>query len=65
VTGDVRTVPADLFVGGRWRAGTGGRGLVSEPAAPSGGVKQSGLGREGGTDGLLEFLEAKYIATRW
>jgi succinate-semialdehyde dehydrogenase/glutarate-semialdehyde dehydrogenase len=37
------------------------RGLISDPAAPFGGVKQSGLGREGGFDGIYEFLETKYI----
>ncbi|ONI80731.1 NAD-dependent succinate-semialdehyde dehydrogenase [Saccharothrix sp. ALI-22-I] len=37
-------------------------GLVSNPAAPFGGVKQSGLGREGGRVGIEEFLEYKYIA---
>ncbi|MFI2636424.1 aldehyde dehydrogenase family protein, partial [Streptomyces collinus] len=37
-------------------------GLVSNPAAPFGGVKQSGLGREGGRVGIDEFLEYKYIA---
>jgi len=41
------------------------RGVVSDPAAPFGGVKQSGLGREGSHDGLLEFLEKKYIALDW
>ncbi|MET3370874.1 UNVERIFIED_CONTAM: succinate-semialdehyde dehydrogenase/glutarate-semialdehyde dehydrogenase [Jeotgalibacillus campisalis] len=37
-------------------------GLVSNPAAPFGGVKQSGLGREGGKVGIEEFLEYKYTA---
>jgi succinate-semialdehyde dehydrogenase / glutarate-semialdehyde dehydrogenase len=38
------------------------RGVVSDPAAPFGGVKQSGLGREGGHHGLLDFMEPKYFA---
>ncbi|MDT7613477.1 MAG: succinate-semialdehyde dehydrogenase / glutarate-semialdehyde dehydrogenase [Pseudonocardiales bacterium] len=37
-------------------------GLVSNPAAPFGGVKESGLGREGGRIGIEEFLETKYVA---
>ena len=41
------------------------RGLVSDPAASFGGVKQSGIGREGGHEGTLEFLESKYIAVNW
>ena len=41
------------------------RGLVSDPAAPFGGSKQSGLGREGSTEGLLEFTETQYVATSW
>jgi succinate-semialdehyde dehydrogenase/glutarate-semialdehyde dehydrogenase len=41
------------------------RGLVSDPAAPFGGVKQSGIGREGGHEGMLEYLESKYIAVQW
>jgi succinate-semialdehyde dehydrogenase / glutarate-semialdehyde dehydrogenase len=41
------------------------RGLVSDPAAPFGGVKQSGIGREGGHEGLLDYTESKYIAVAW
>ncbi|MEV0290526.1 MULTISPECIES: NAD-dependent succinate-semialdehyde dehydrogenase [unclassified Kribbella] len=41
------------------------RGVVSDPSAPFGGVKLSGLGREGGHEGMLEYTEAKYIATAW
>ena len=37
------------------------KGVISDPAAPFGGVKQSGLGREGGFDGIHEFLQSKYI----
>jgi succinate-semialdehyde dehydrogenase / glutarate-semialdehyde dehydrogenase len=41
------------------------RGLVSDPAAPFGGTKQSGVGREGGHEGMLDYLESKYIAVTW
>jgi succinate-semialdehyde dehydrogenase / glutarate-semialdehyde dehydrogenase len=41
------------------------RGLVSDPAAPFGGTKQSGIGREGGHEGMLDYLESKYIALTW
>jgi succinate-semialdehyde dehydrogenase/glutarate-semialdehyde dehydrogenase len=37
------------------------KGVISDPAAPFGGFKQSGLGREGGFAGIEEFLETKYI----
>ena len=46
-----------------WWASTGASCL--DPAAPFGGVKQSGLGREGAHDGLLEYTETKYIAVDW
>lgn len=38
------------------------RGVISDPAAPFGGVKESGFGREGGSEGIEEYLETKYIA---
>jgi succinate-semialdehyde dehydrogenase/glutarate-semialdehyde dehydrogenase len=38
------------------------QGMVSNPAAPFGGVKQSGFGREGGKEGIEEYLETKYVA---
>lgn len=41
------------------------RGSVSDPAAPFGGIKHSGLGREGGSAGIFEYLETKYISCDW
>ncbi|HEX9343288.1 MAG TPA: NAD-dependent succinate-semialdehyde dehydrogenase [Actinomycetota bacterium] len=38
------------------------QGIVSNPAAPFGGVKQSGIGREGGPEGIDEYLDVKYVA---
>ncbi|GAB3508622.1 NAD-dependent succinate-semialdehyde dehydrogenase [Amycolatopsis cihanbeyliensis] len=60
-TGDVKRA---FRVSERLEAGMIGlnQGIVSNPAAPFGGIKQSGLGREGGTVGIDEFLETKYIA---
>lgn len=56
-----------LGIGRRIEAGMIGinRGIMSDPAAPFGGVKQSGLGREGGVQGILEFMEAKYYAAEF
>ena len=56
-----------LRVSERIQAGMIGlnRGAVSDPAAPFGGMKQSGLGREGATEGIYEFCETQYIATSW
>jgi succinate-semialdehyde dehydrogenase/glutarate-semialdehyde dehydrogenase len=39
-------------------------GIVSNPAAPFGGVKQSGFGREGGREGIEEYLDIKYLALK-
>jgi succinate-semialdehyde dehydrogenase/glutarate-semialdehyde dehydrogenase len=41
------------------------RGLVSDPAAPFGGMKQSGIGREGAHEGMMEYLQTQYISTNW
>lgn len=41
------------------------RGFISDPAAPFGGIKQSGIGREGSQDGMHEFLETQYVALNW
>ena len=38
------------------------QGMVSNAGAPFGGVKQSGIGREGGNEGIHEYLETKYVA---
>ena len=40
------------------------QGVVSNPAAPFGGVKQSGFGREGGREGIEEYLDVKYVALK-
>jgi succinate-semialdehyde dehydrogenase/glutarate-semialdehyde dehydrogenase len=63
-TGDLKT---GLRIAERLQSGmiALNRGLVSDAAAPFGGVKQSGLGREGSHHGIREFTEAKYIAVEW
>ncbi len=62
-----RDIGNALAVAERIEAGVMGinRGFISDPAAPFGGVKQSGIGREGSQEGLHEFLETKYIAVDW
>ncbi|HEX3733086.1 MAG TPA: NAD-dependent succinate-semialdehyde dehydrogenase [Mycobacteriales bacterium] len=59
-----RDLQRSLRVCERLEAGMIGlnQGIVSNPAAPFGGIKQSGLGREGGRVGIEEFLETKYVA---
>jgi succinate-semialdehyde dehydrogenase/glutarate-semialdehyde dehydrogenase len=63
-TRDLRT---GLRVAERLDSGMVGlnRPVVSDPAAPFGGTKQSGLGREGGHEGMLEFTGSKYVAVEW
>jgi succinate-semialdehyde dehydrogenase/glutarate-semialdehyde dehydrogenase len=62
-----RDIGRGLAVAERLETGMVGinRGLVSDPAAPFGGTKQSGLGREGSHEGLLAFCETKYVAIDW
>jgi succinate-semialdehyde dehydrogenase / glutarate-semialdehyde dehydrogenase len=57
----------DMFVDGDWRGLETGmvglnQGMVSNAAAPFGGVKHSGFGREGGPEDIEEYLETKYVA---
>jgi succinate-semialdehyde dehydrogenase/glutarate-semialdehyde dehydrogenase len=56
-----------MSIGERIQAGMVGinRGSMSDPAAPFGGMKQSGLGREGAHEGIYEFCETQYIAADW
>ncbi|CAN5287704.1 NAD-dependent succinate-semialdehyde dehydrogenase [soil metagenome] len=62
-----RDLGRGLAVAERLQAGMVGlnKGLVSDPAAPFGGMKQSGLGREGSHVGIYEFTETQYIAASW
>jgi succinate-semialdehyde dehydrogenase/glutarate-semialdehyde dehydrogenase len=41
------------------------RGIVSDPAAPFGGMKQSGIGREGAHEGIMEYLDTQYVSVSW
>ena len=41
------------------------RGIISDASAPFGGVKESGIGREGGFEGIEEYIERKYVASTW
>jgi succinate-semialdehyde dehydrogenase/glutarate-semialdehyde dehydrogenase len=62
-----RDLARGLAVSERLESGMVGlnRGAVSDPAAPFGGMKQSGLGREGASEGIYEFCETQYIAVDW
>ena len=52
-----------LYIEGKLESGMVAinKGVISDPAAPFGGFKQSGLGREGGFAGIEEFLETKFL----
>lgn len=56
-----------MQIGERLEAGMVGvnRGIVSDPSAPFGGVKQAGIGREGGSFGIEEFTEVQYLSVDW
>lgn len=41
------------------------KGMVSDPAAPFGGLKQSGIGKEGSHEGIMEYLDTKYVGLSW
>jgi succinate-semialdehyde dehydrogenase / glutarate-semialdehyde dehydrogenase len=60
---------ADLTMGPGYAAGTELGPLINAEARGKvgalGGMKQSGIGREGGHEGMLEYTETKYIATSW
>ncbi|MFC5731564.1 MULTISPECIES: NAD-dependent succinate-semialdehyde dehydrogenase [Nocardioides] len=61
------SLPSALRVAEQIESGMIGinRGLVSDAAAPFGGMKQSGLGREGGREGISEYLEISYLSVAW
>jgi len=62
-----RDLSRGLKISERLEAGMIGlnRGVASDPAAPFGGAKQSGIGREGAHEGMMEFLETQYISVAW
>jgi len=62
-----RDLAKGLRISERLEAGMIGlnRGVASDPAAPFGGAKQSGIGREGAHEGMMEFLETQYISLSW
>ena len=59
-----RDISRAIVIGERLEFGMVGinRGIMSDPAAPFGGTKRSGLGREAGQEGVYEFLEPHYLA---